>query len=149
MYAVLASWPYVEDIHNVVDGAVLPALILLDSLRPFFCAFDALMALPKQTSLPLIKTSQELLSLARRDALVGLARVQANICSADKKRPSQYRAKLGLVKEIQHAHTYAVKVRALVADSDGARIGLKGADDLVAQTRRQVECERGFRVGAA
>lgn len=101
---------------------------LLHLLSPVLCSLDAIVPSPKQPPLPLIQPPQELLPLPA-DALVGLARVQPDVGGAHDKGPPHHVGNLPLLEQVQHTGGQAVKVRALVAQGHGARVGGQGGED--------------------
>lgn len=103
---------------------------------------------PKQPPLPLIQSPQELLALSSQPGLFRLSRMQSHIRRPHHKRPPQNGAQLPLVKEIQHAHRHAVKVRALVSQRHGSRVGFQRGLDLVGQAGRQGQGQRRLGVFA-
>ena len=96
------------------------------------------MRAPEEPALPLLEPAQELLGLAA-DALVGLAGVQPDLAGAGDEGGAQDLAELALVEEVEHAGADAVEVGALVAEGDGAGVGLQGGDDGVGERGGQVE----------
>lgn len=138
--------------------------MLLDSLHPLLGSLGPVVRLAKEFPLPLLKTSQKLLARTTDTNVAGFFRrtalplsnsashlpgVKGDLGSSRNKRLSQRGTERLLVGEIHHVRRKGVKVRALVAQGNGAWVGFQRLLDVVSQRRGEIEIDKGFIVNVA